>query len=123
MVLNVEEEKGSKFLHEVHSTCPLPGDLQTECCGPLPIFFWTCSASQELCINKLIARWHMSDCNPTKIPCSGKLDEILKPLQLMPTTPDPAPLRDYKELISSLLFFQSVMKPNESKSAQDTLCR
>ena len=26
------------------------------------------SASQELYINKLLARWHMSDCNPTKIP-------------------------------------------------------
>jgi len=38
-------------------------------------------ASQEFYINKLLARWHMSDCNPTKIPCSGKLDEVLTPLQ------------------------------------------
>ena len=29
----------------------------------------------------LLARWHMSDCNPTKIPCSGKLNEILTQLQ------------------------------------------
>jgi hypothetical protein len=39
------------------------------------------SASQELYINKLLARWQMSECNATKIPCSGKLDEILTSLQ------------------------------------------
>jgi hypothetical protein len=36
---------------------------------------------QELYINKLLARWQTSDCNPTKIPCSDKLDEILTSLQ------------------------------------------
>jgi hypothetical protein len=30
----------------------------------------TVSPSQELYINKLLTHWHMSDCNPTKIPCS-----------------------------------------------------
>jgi hypothetical protein len=51
--------------------------------------------------------WHMSDCNPTKKPCSGKLDELLTPLQQVPATTDPALLRDYKELIGSLLFLQT----------------
>jgi hypothetical protein len=72
------------------------------------------SASQELYINKLLARWHMSDCNPTKIPCSGKLDEILTLLQQVPATPDPALLRDYKELIGSLLFLQTGTIPEIS---------
>jgi hypothetical protein len=56
------------------------------------------SASQELYINKLLARWQMSECNPTKIvtkiPCSGKLDEILTCLQQVPATPNPALLRE-----------------------------
>jgi hypothetical protein len=49
----------------------------------------------------------MSDCNPTKIPCSGKLVEVLTPLQQVPATQDPVLLREYKELIGSLLFFQT----------------
>ena len=72
------------------------------------------SASQELYINKLLARWHMTDCNPTKTPCSGKLDEVLIPLQNVPATPDPALLRDYKELIGSLLFLQTGTVPEIS---------
>jgi hypothetical protein len=71
-------------------------------------------ASQELYINKLLARWHMSDCNPTKIPCSGKLDEVLTPLQQVPATPNPNLLRDYKELIGSLLFLQTGTIPEIS---------
>ena len=39
------------------------------------------SASQVLYINKILARWHMSDCNPTKIHCFIKLDEVLTPLR------------------------------------------
>jgi hypothetical protein len=61
-------------------------------------------ASHELYINKLLARWQMSDCNPTKIPCSGKLTEILTLFQQVPAIPDPALLHDYKELIGSLMF-------------------
>ena len=71
-------------------------------------------ASQELYINKLLARWHMSDCNPTKIPCSGKLDEVLTPLQQVPATPNPNLLRDYKEHIGSLLFLQTGTIPEIS---------
>jgi hypothetical protein len=71
-------------------------------------------ASQELYINKLLARWHMSDCNPTKIPCSGKPDEVLTPLQQVPATPDPTLLRDYKEHIGSLLFLQTGTIPEIS---------
>jgi hypothetical protein len=56
----------------------------------------------------------MSDCNPTKIPCSGKLDKALTPFQQVPTTPDPAPLRNYKELIGSLLFLQTGTIPEIS---------
>ena len=62
----------------------------------------------------LLARWHMTDCNPTKTPCSGKLDEVLIPLQNVPATPDPALLRDYKELIGSLLFLQTGTVPEIS---------
>jgi hypothetical protein len=71
------------------------------------------SASQELYINKLPARWRMSDCNPTKIPCSGKLDEILTLLQQVLAIPDPALLRVYKELIGSLLFLQTGTIPRD----------
>jgi hypothetical protein len=49
----------------------------------------------------------MSECNPTKIPCSGKLDEILSSLQQVPATPKPALLKEYKELIGSLLLLQT----------------
>jgi hypothetical protein len=72
------------------------------------------SASQELYINKLLTRWHMLDCNPTKIPCSGKLDEILTSLQQVPATPNPALLKEYKELIGSLLFLQTGTIPEIS---------
>jgi hypothetical protein len=72
------------------------------------------SVSQELYINKLLARWHMSDLNRTKIPCSGKLDEILTLLQQVPATPDPALLRHYKELICSLLFLRTCTIPEIS---------
>ena len=72
-------------------------------------------ASQEFYINKLLARWHMSDCNPTKIPCSGKLDEVLTPLQQVPATPNPTLLRDYRELIGSLLFLQTGTIPEISR--------
>ncbi len=48
------------------------------------------SASQEVYINKILARCHMSDCNPTKIPCSGKLDEVMTSLQQVPAVPNPA---------------------------------
>jgi hypothetical protein len=72
------------------------------------------SASQELYINKLLARWHMSDCNPTKIPCSGKLDEIMTSLQQVPTVPNPALLKEYKELVGSLLFLQTGTVPEIS---------
>ena len=72
------------------------------------------TASQEQYIKKLLARWHMTDCNPTKTPCSGKLDEVLTPLQATPTAPDPALLRDYKELIGSLLFLQTGTIPEIS---------
>ncbi len=77
-------------------------------------------ASQELYINKLLARWRMSDCNPTQIPCSGKLDEVLIPLQQVPATPDPTLLRDYKELIGSLLFLQTGTIPEMYLSSHDT---
>jgi hypothetical protein len=56
----------------------------------------------------------MSDCNRTKIPCSGKLDEILTLLQQVHATPDPALLRDYKELICSLLFLRTCTIPEIS---------
>jgi len=72
------------------------------------------SASQELYINKLLTRWHMLDCNPTKIPCSGKLEEILTSLQQVPATPNPALLKEYKELIGSLLFLQTGTIPEIS---------
>jgi hypothetical protein len=72
------------------------------------------SASQELYINKLLARWHMSDCNPTKIQCSGKLDEIMTSLQQVPTVPNPALLKEYKELVGSLLFLQTGTIPEIS---------
>ena len=72
------------------------------------------SAPQELYINKLLARWHMSDCNPTKIPCSGKLDEIMTSLQQVPTVPNPALLKEYKELVGSLLFLQTGTVPEIS---------
>ena len=71
-------------------------------------------ASQELYINKLLARWHMSDCNPTKIPCSGKLDEIMTSLQQVPAVPNPALLKEYKELVGSLLFLQTGTVPEIS---------
>ena len=72
------------------------------------------SASQELYINKLLARWNMTNCNPTKTPCSGKLDEVLTPLQNTPAVPDPTILREYKELIGSLLFLQTGTIPEIS---------
>ena len=72
------------------------------------------SASQELYINKLLERYNMTNCNPTKTPCSGKLDEVLTPLQNIPTTPDPNLLREYKELIGSLLFLQTGTVPEIS---------
>jgi hypothetical protein len=72
------------------------------------------SASQELYINKLLARWHMSDCNPTKIPCSGKLDEIMTSLQQVPAVPNPALLKEDKELVGSLLFLQTGTVPEIS---------
>ncbi len=72
------------------------------------------SASQELYINKLLTLWHMLDCNPTKIPCSGKLDEILTSLQQVPATPNQALLKEYKELIGSLLFLQTGTIPEIS---------
>jgi hypothetical protein len=56
----------------------------------------------------------MLDCNPTKIPCSGKLDEILTSLQQVPATPNPALLKEYKELTGSLLFLQSGTIPEIS---------
>ncbi len=71
-------------------------------------------ASQKLYINMRLARWHMSDCDPTKISCSGKLDEVLTPLQQVPATPDPTLLRDCKELIGRLLFLQTGTIPEIS---------
>jgi len=56
----------------------------------------------------------MSHCNPTQIPCSGKLDEIVTLLQQVPATPDLTLLRDYKELIGSLLFLQTGTIPEIS---------
>jgi hypothetical protein len=53
----------------------------------------------------------MSDCNPTKIPCSGKLDEIMTSLQQVPAVPNPALLKEYKELVGSLLFLQTGTVP------------
>ena len=50
----------------------------------------------------------------TKTPCSGKLDEVLTPLQNIPATPDPNLLREYKELIGSLLFLQTGTVPEIS---------
>jgi hypothetical protein len=74
-----------------------------------------CSPLQQMrSLQRLLARWHMSDCNPTKIPCSGKLNEILTQLQQVPAIPDPVLLRDYKELIGSLLFLQTGTIPEIS---------
>ena len=56
----------------------------------------------------------MLDCNPTKIPCLGKLDEILTSLQQVPATPNPALLKEYKELIGRLLFLQTGTIPEIS---------
>ena len=56
----------------------------------------------------------MSDCNPTKIPCSGKLDEIMTSLQQVPAVPNPALLKEYKELVGSLLFLQTGTVPEIS---------
>ena len=56
----------------------------------------------------------MSDSNQTKIPSSRKMDEILTLLQQVPATPDPALLREYKELIGSLLFLQTGTIPEIS---------
>jgi hypothetical protein len=50
----------------------------------------------------------------TKTPCSGKLDEVLTPLQNIPATLDPNLLREYKELIGSLLFLQTGTVPEIS---------
>ena len=50
----------------------------------------------------------------TKTPCSGKLDEVLTPLQNIPATPDPNLLREYKEIIGSLLFLQTGTVPEIS---------
>ena len=72
------------------------------------------SASQELYINKLLTKWKMIDCNPTKIPCSGKLDEVISLLQQVPDTPDPHLLTEYRELIGSLLFLQTGTVPEIS---------
>ena len=50
----------------------------------------------------------------TKTPCSGKLDEVLTPLNNIPATPEPNLLREYKELIGSLLFLQTGTVPEIS---------
>lgn len=50
----------------------------------------------------------------TKRPCSGKLDEVLALLQQVPDTPNPNLLREYKELIGSLLFLQTGTVPEIS---------
>jgi hypothetical protein len=44
----------------------------------------------------------------------AKLDEVLTPLQNIPATPDPNLLREYKELIGSLLFLQTGTVPEIS---------
>ena len=53
--------------------------------------------------------------NQTKIPSSRKMDEILILLQQVPATPDPALLRNYKELIGSLLSLQTGTIPEISR--------
>ena len=45
-------------------------------------------------MNKLLARRHTSDCNPTKSPCFRKLHEVLTPLQN--ASPLPTPQRNPK---------------------------
>jgi hypothetical protein len=49
-----------------------------------------------------------------KITCCGKLDEIMTSLQQVPTVPNPALLKEYKELVGSLLFLQTGTVPEIS---------
>ena len=64
------------------------------------------SAHQHLCIDKLLKKWGMEQCNPLPTPFLQKTDDIVRELARPVTIHDDKLVKEYQTLVGSFLYLQ-----------------